>query len=171
MEPDNPWSPNWRPDETGERLRFIRAARRGALLAVLAYMPVAWLAAIRAPAAIEYALVAAAIGVPGVALLGAGLTPSTLGSRAWAAVSGLAFAVGAPVAAVTSLVIGGYVGDSFIGDSARFGGPFLRAAVTAATGVLPAVAVASVLWVLAVRRFSLPPSPPRPGPAGPDPGP
>ncbi|MGK2849781.1 MAG: hypothetical protein ACSLFN_02570 [Candidatus Limnocylindrales bacterium] len=160
MEPDNPWSPNWRPDETGERLRSIRAARRGALLAVLAYAPVAWLAASVAPAPIEAGLGAAAIGVPGVALLGAGLTPSTLGSRAWAAISGLAFAVGAPVAAVTSLVIGGFVLDSFIGDSARFGGPFLRAAVTAATSVVPAVALASLLWVVAVRRFSLP----RPGP-------
>lgn len=171
MGPDNPWSPDWRPDETGERLRMIRAARRGALLAVLAYVPVAWLAASLAPAPIEPALAAAAVGVPGVALLGAGLTPSALGSRTWAAISGLAFAVGAPVAAVTSLVIGGFVGDSFIGDSARFGGPFLRAAVTAATGVLPAVALASVLWVVAVRRFSLSPPRPRRDPTGPDPGP
>jgi len=160
MGPDNPWSPNWRPDETGERLRFIQAARRGALLAVLAYAPVAWLAASVAPAALESALVAAAVGVPGVALLGAGLTPSTLGSRVWAAISGLAFAVGAPVAAVTSLVIGGFVLDSFIGDSARFGGPFLRAAMTASTSVVPAVILASALWVIAVRRFSLPRTPP-----------
>lgn len=163
MGPDNPWSPNWRPDETGERLRLIRAARRGALLAVLAYAPVAWLAASVTPAPIEAALAAAAIGIPGVALLGAGLTPSTLGSRVWAAMSGLAFAVGAPVAAVTSLVIWGFVGDSFIGDSSRFGGPVLRAAVTAATSVLPAVALASLLWVVAVRRLSLPRKP-DPGP-------
>lgn len=160
MGPDNPWSPNWRPDETGERLRMIRAARRGALLAVMAYAPVAWLAATLVPVPSDVALAGAAIGVPGVALLGAGLTPSTLGSSLWAWISGLAFAVGAPVASVTSLVIGGFVVDSFIGESARLGGPFLRAAVSAATDVLPAVAVASVLWVLAVRRFSLP----RPGP-------
>lgn len=155
MEPDNPWSPNRRPDETGERLRFIRAARRGALLAVVAYLPVGWLAATVAPAPIDAALAAAAVGIPGVALLGAGLTPSTLDSRAWAAISGLAFAIGAPVAAVTSLVIAGFVLDSFIGNSARFGGPILRGAVLAATGVVPAVAVASALWVIAVRRFSL----------------
>lgn len=158
MGPDNPWSPNWRPDETGERLRFIRAARRGALLAVVAYAPVAWLAASVAPAPLEAALGAAAVGVPGVALLGAGLTPSALGSRAWAAIAGLAFAVGAPVAAVTSLVIGGYILDSFIGDSARFGGPFLRASVLAAGSVVPLVGAASALWVIAVRRLS-----PQPG--------
>ncbi|MEO5884191.1 MAG: hypothetical protein ABIQ58_01570 [Candidatus Limnocylindrales bacterium] len=154
MGPDDPWSANWRPDDSGERLRTIRAARRGSILAVLVYVPVALVAAAVAPATFEVAFIAATIGLPGVALLGAGLTPSTLGSRVWAVVSGLAFAVGAPVAAVTSLVIGGYVADSFIGDSTRFAGPFLRAAVTAATSVVPLVALASALWVLAVRRLN-----------------
>ena len=41
MGPNNPWSPNWRPDPTGRRLVAIRAARRGALLAGIAYIPLA----------------------------------------------------------------------------------------------------------------------------------
>ncbi len=123
------------------------------MLAVVVYLPVAPGAAAVAPAPFELAMVAAAVGVPGVALLGAGLTPSTLGSTRWAVISGVAFAIGAPVAAVTSFVIGGYVMDSFIGDSARFGGPFLRAAVNAAVGVVPLVAAGSALWVVVVRRL------------------
>ena len=160
MGPDNPWSPAWRPDESGDRLRAIRAARRGAILAVLVYLPVALAAAVVAPASFELAMVAAAVGVPGVALLGAGLTPSTLGSTRWAVISGVAFAIGTPVAAVTSLVIGGYVMDSFIGDSARFGGPFLRAGVNAAVGVVPLVVAGAALWVAVVRRLGPRPAPP-----------
>ena len=84
MGPDNPWSPAWRPDESGDRLRAIRAARRGAILAVL-------------------------------------------------------------VAAVTSLVSGG---------------PFLRAGVNAAVGVVPLVVAGAALWVAVVRRLGPRPAPP-----------
>ena len=134
MGPDDPWSPAWRPDESADRLRAIRSARRGAILAVLVYLPVALVAAAVAPARFELALVAAAVGVPGVALLGAGLTPSTLGSARWAVISGVAFAIGAPVAAVTSLVIGGYVMDSFIGTADGFSAERKRAGEQVALG-------------------------------------
>ena len=123
MGPDNPWSPAWRPDESGDRLRAIRAARRGAIVAVLVYLPVALAAAVVAPAPFDLAIVAAAVGVPG-----------------------------------------GYVMDSFIGDSARFGGPFLRAGVNAAVGVVPLVVAAAALWVAVVRRLGPRPAGPRAAP-------
>jgi hypothetical protein len=50
-------------------------------------------------------VVIAVASLPALALLGAGLTSAALGSRASAASAGLAMALGAPVAAVTSAMI------------------------------------------------------------------
>ena len=161
MGPNNPWSPNWRPDPTGRRLVAIRAARRGALLAGIAYIPLGAAALAFAEQPRELALLALAVGLPGVALLGAGLAPATLDSRIDAVVAGVAFAIGSPVAAVTSIVIGAFVISAFANGGADLAGPLLRAGVTTALGIAPLVALAAALWVLAVRRLSRP----MPGPA------
>ena len=170
MGPSNPWSPNWRPDPTGGRLVTIRVARRGAYLAAAIYLPIAVVAALLASnplAALPtefmtpIATIAVLSGVAGVALLGAGLAPAALGSRIDAVVVGVAVAIGAPVAAVASLVIWGWVTDSWMGDKADVAAPFLRAGVTAAMQVAPLVAAGAAAWVLILRRISPPlPTPP-----------
>ncbi len=160
MGPDNPWSPNWRPDPTGGRLIAIRAARRGALLAGILYLPTGAIALVMSPIAMtdEVRLLVLVIGLPAVALLGAGLAPTTIGSRIDAVVAGIALAIGAPVAAVTSIFIGAVVLDVFAPRSIDLVGPVLRGGVTAAIGVAPLVALASTTWVIAVRRLSRPPT-------------
>jgi hypothetical protein len=170
--PSNPWSPNWQPDPTGRRLLTIRAARRGAFLAGLLYVPIAIAAAATAAADPSIETMAIAIGLPGVALLGAGLAPAALGSRVDAVVVAIALAIGAPVAAMASLVIGGWVVDSWIGNSELLASPFLRAGVLAAIRVAPLVAAGAASWVLILRRISPPlpeppPSTPPPGSTGP----
>ncbi len=157
MGPDNPWSPNWRPDTSGRRLAAIRTARRGAWLAGLVYLPVGAAVLAVSDLSDRVALVALLVGLPAVALLGAGLAQSALGGRIDALVTGIAFAIGAPVAAVTSLVIGAFVIGVFVPDS-DVAGPILRGGVLAAVAVAPAVAVAAAAWVLAVRRFARPPA-------------
>lgn len=159
MGPDNPWSPNWRPDPTGGRLIAIRAARRGALLAGILYLPTGAIALVMSSIAMtdEIRLLVLVIGLPAVALLGAGLAPATIGSRIDAVVAGVALAIGAPVAAVTSILIGALVVDIFAAPNVDLVGPLLRGGVMAAVGVAPLVALASAAWVLAVRRLSRPP--------------
>ena len=161
MGPSNPWSPNWQPDPTGGRLLRIRAARRGAFLAALLYVPIGMVAATTSNSDPAIEAVAIAVGLPGVALLGAGLAPAALGSRVDAVVVALALAIGAPVAATTSLIIGGWVLDSWLGNSTLFAAPFLRAGVTAAIQVAPLVALGATAWVVILRRIS-PPLPPPP---------
>src|SRR6187200_3407894 len=145
MGPSNPWSPNWRPDPTGNRLVRIRAARRGAWLAAAIYLPIAVVAAAMAadpittlPTFFWAPLATAAVlsGVAGIALLGAGLAPAALGSRIDAVV--VAIAIGAPVAATASVVIWGWVIDSWMAaQDADLAAPFLRAGVLAALRVAP----------------------------------
>src|SRR3954453_16518832 len=89
MGPNNPWSPQWRPDPTGRRLAPITAARRGALLAAVAYIPLAAAAIATTQLPRDLALLVLVIGSPGVALLGAGLAPAARGS------SGVAVGAGA----------------------------------------------------------------------------
>lgn len=163
MGPDNPWSPNWRPDPSGGRLVAIRAARRGALLAGMVYLPLsaAVLTLQRLPVPTSLAASALLVGLPGVALLGAGLAPATLGARIDAVVTGVAFAIGAPVAAVTSIVIGAVVFSLFVKGGPDLAGSILRGGVLAALGVAPLVALGAACWVVAVRRFGRPPT--RPG--------
>jgi hypothetical protein len=64
--------------------------------------------------------------------------------------------IGAPVAAVTSLVIASFVVGTLAGDDGELAGTILRAGVTSAMGVVPLVIVAVTIWVLAVRRVSQP---------------
>ncbi len=71
--------------------------------------------------------------------------------------TGVAFAIGGPVAAVTSLVIGALVLGIFLRGGPDLAGPILRAGVSAALGVAPLVALASTVWVVAVRRLARPP--------------
>ena len=168
MGPSNPWSPNWRPDPSGGRLLAIRAARRGAFLAGVLYVPLGIAAAATYDADPSIETMVIAIGLPGVALLGAGLAPAALGSRVDAFVVGIALAIGAPVAATASLVIGGWVVDSWIGNSALLASPILRAGVSSAIHVAPLVALAAAAWVVILRRISPPlPEPPPSGSTGP----
>jgi hypothetical protein len=170
MGPSNPWSPNWRPDTTGGRLQTIRLARRGAFLAAGIYLPIAAVAAALAASPLQalatafatpFAMIAVLSGLAGVALLGAGLAPATLGSRIDAFVVGVALAIGAPVAATASFVIWGWVIDSWLGERADdLAAPFLRAGVTAAMHVAPLVAIGAAVWVILVRRLSARLSPP-----------
>jgi hypothetical protein len=151
MGPNNPWSPQWRPDPTGRRLAAIRTARRGALLAAVAYIPLAAAAIATTQLPRDLALLVLVIGSPGVALLGAGLAPAALGSRVDAVAVGVAFAVGCPVAAVTSVVIGAFVLGSFIPGEPDLAGRILLAGVRAALGIAPLVALIAAVWVFAVR--------------------
>lgn len=147
---------------------MIRAARRGAFLAGLLYVPIGIVAATTSNSDPAIETMAIAIGLPGVALLGAGLAPAAFGSRVDAVVVALALAIGAPVAATTSLVIGGWVVDSWIGNSTLFAAPFLRAGVSAAMQVAPLVALGAAAWVVILRRISSPlplPPPSTPPPA------
>jgi hypothetical protein len=159
MGPANPWSPNWRPDPTGRRLASIRAARRGALIGGVLLTIVTIVAVATAPEAEGrppiLAAIAGATALPGLALLGAGLAPATLGSRIDAVVAGLAMALGAPVAAVTSIAIAVVIlalvdGHGLAGDAL---GTVVRAGVIAGTRVAPLLAVAVAVWVIGVRRF------------------
>jgi hypothetical protein len=158
-----PWSPNWRPDPSGRRLAGIRAARRGAALAAGIFGALVLVAVLRAPEDtpslpspnVMGALAVAAFSVPGLALLGAGLTASALGSRASAATAGLAMGVGVPVAAVTSAMIGAFVltGVGFSPEQAPMtAGQILRGGVTAAVWISPLIVLGSVAWVVLVRR-------------------
>lgn len=164
-----PWSPNWRPDPTGRRLAAIRLARWGGWLSVLLFTPLVALAAGMSPdgtipvgrkGEIEQpmaALVVALFCAPGVALLGAGLAGSAVGSRSEAAISGLAMAVGVPVAAVASALIGAFVLVAFadgVGLATRALGDVVRSGVTAAVRISPLIAIAAAAWVLLLRRFA-----------------
>lgn len=152
MGPDNPWSPNWRPDPTGTRMAAIRSARRGAVLAGALFVPIGIVAALMAPVGPPMAAAVIVIGIAGVALLGAGLAPSASGSRVDAAAAGLAMAVGAPVAAVTSLVIAGLIGDLVLADGTGYAAAAIRSSVLVAVRIAPLVALGATVWVVAVRR-------------------
>ena len=121
-----PWDPNWRPDPTGRRLEAIRVARSGALAAAVIFGTLEVLATIvaipadsrLAPIAPLIGLTVALVSLPALALLGAGLTSAALGTASSAASAGLAMAIGVPVAAVTSAMIGtdGLISDTSLRD-------------------------------------------------------
>ena len=162
-----PWDPNWRPDPTGRRLEAIRAARRGALAAAVIFGTLEVLAtALAIPAGSRLAggealvaLTLALLSLPALALLGAGLTPAALGTPPTAASAGLAMGVGVPVAAVTSAMIGAFVAIGLVGaltghgDGAVVASALLQGGVIAAVRISPLIAIASVAWVLLVRRL------------------
>ena len=176
-----PWDPNWRPDPSGRRLLVIRAARWGAVASAVIFAPLVVVATVATPSAIEAfpgwqiaaGIAIALFSLPGLALLGAGLTASALGNRTSAASAGLAIGVGVPVAAVTSAMIGAFfIGElaGHPGQGSEMAGQILRAGVTAAVRISPLIALASAGWVVLVRwigraalAVSPEPEPRRPG--------
>lgn len=122
------------------------------MLAGLVYLPVAAAVALVSPLPQPVAIAALVVGLPGVALLGAGLTPAAAGSRLEATFAAVAFAIGIPVAAVASLLIGAFLVGVFAEGEIDLTAPILRAGVTAALTVAPAIAIAAALWVAVVRR-------------------
>ena len=102
-------------------------------------------------------LLAGLAGLAGVGLLGAGLAPAALGSRIDGVVVGLALALGVPVAAVTSALIGTWVvGSALDGfdEGGRLAGQVLRSGVSGAVSLSPLIALASAAWVVVVRRWA-----------------
>jgi hypothetical protein len=166
MGPANPWSPDWRPDPTGRRLAAIRAARWGALLAAVLLWPLTLLATLSTPGLndqpVARAVLVAALSWPGLALLGAGLAPAAVGSRVDALVAGVALAIGTPVAAVTSMIIGAVIVLVLSGAHGQAGeaaGMAIRLGVQGAVRVAPLLAISSAIWVLLVRRLAASPAP------------
>ncbi len=140
------------------------AARRGAFAAAAIFGSLVAIAAIITPPLTssvpqldpEAGAMVALISLPGLALLGAGLTSAALGSRSSAASAGLAIGIGSPVAAVTSAMIGAFIVVGLFSGASRGGdmaGTLLRAGVTAAVRISPLIAVGSAGWVILVRRF------------------
>lgn len=158
----SPWDPQWRPDPTGRRLAIIRASRRGAIIAAIIFGPVVWLAvAVTSPEGIGNSVAggvfACLMSLPGLALLGAALTPAAIGSRTSAATAGLAMGVGVPMAAVASAMIAVWVVVAFLSGVDRAGqlaGMVLRDGVSAAARIAPIVAAAAFVWVVLVRRLA-----------------
>ena len=160
-----PWDPNWRPDPTGRRLAGMRAARRGALASAVIFGSLVVVAAVVTPPFMSTVPrldvlaggLIALFSMPGLALLGAGLTSAALGSRSSAASAGLAIGIGSPVAAVTSAMIGAFILVGLAAGASRGGdvaGTLLRAGVTAAVRISPLIALGSVAWVALVRRVA-----------------
>ncbi len=163
-----PLGPNWRPDTTGHRLARIRIAKHGALLAPILFAPVGLLATSFIPtvqpvgAPVGAAVIAGLAALAGIGLLGAGLAPAALGSRLDAVAVEVALAIGAPVAAVTSALIGSFLSGSVLGgfdEGGTLAGRMLRAGVTDATRTAPLVILAATVWVLIVRRWGIPRKP------------
>ena len=155
----DPRSPTWRPDPTRRRLATIRLARRGALLASVLFAPVgavgmAILPPIDPLVTPQASALAGLAALAGVALLGAGLAPAAVGSRIDGVAVGAALALGVPVAAVTSALIGTFIiGSALQGlDQGGFlAGEVLRGGVGGAVRLSPLIAVASAAWVVVVR--------------------
>ena len=164
-----PTDPNWRPDPTGRRLAMIRAVRRGSLLAGLLFGIVVGVAVSIAPpeglgAPSGAGVWVVVMALPGLALLGASLTPAALGSRGSAASAGLAIGLGAPLFAVVSAMFGTFLATSLVvaiygaagtdplGQGAEMAGVVLRDGVFAAVRVSPLIVAASIAWVVLVRR-------------------
>ncbi|MBA3234813.1 MAG: hypothetical protein H0T59_02320 [Chloroflexi bacterium] len=159
-----PWDPNWRPDPTGQRLIAIRASRRGAITSAVLFGGLEFVSVMAAPPPIAavprdellVALVITLFSIPALALLGAALTSAALGSRASAASAGLAIGVGVPVAAVASVMIGGFIVGGIAGGFERgadVAGDVLTTGVTAAVRISPLIAIAATGWAIVVRRL------------------
>jgi len=141
----------------------MRAARRGAIASAVIFGSLVIVAAVVAGPFMSTVPrldvlaggMIALLSLPGLALLGAGLTSAALGSRSSAASAGLAIGVGSPVAAVTSAMIGAFIVVGLVAGAGRGGdvaGTLLRAGVTAAVGIAPLIVLGSVAWVALVRR-------------------
>ena len=101
----------------------------------------------------------ACLSLPGLALLGAGLTSAVRSTTGSAISAGVAIGVGVPVAAVTSAIIGVFVTGSLIGgleSGTDLGGMILRLGVTAAERIWPLIVLGATGWVVLVRRLTRP---------------
>jgi hypothetical protein len=161
MGPANPWSPNWRPDPTGRRLTAIRSSRRGAFWAGLLLWPLVLVGVVTTPIPDEYVIdgrtliFVAALSWPGLALLGAALAPSAIGSRTDAIATAIAMGIGAPIAAVTSTLIAVAIIALVSSTGAQTGaalGLTIRLGVLGAMRWAPLVAIAVTAWLYVVRR-------------------
>jgi hypothetical protein len=93
-------------------------------------------------------------------LLGAGLAPAAVGSRIDAVVAGVALAIGAPIAAITSTLISVAIVVGLLSQDLGLGvgdalGTTIRLGVLGAVRLAPLVATAVVIWVFAVRQLEL----------------
>lgn len=96
----------------------------------------------------------AAMALPALALLGAGLAPTAVGSRVDAAVVGVALAIGAPVAAALSTAIAVFVvlaASEFDEVAGPAVGQVIKLGVASAARVTPLLVAVAVLWVIAIR--------------------
>lgn len=106
------------------------------------------------PLAVPIAI--AVMAIPALALLGAVLAPTAVGSRVDAVVVGVALAIGAPVAAALSTGIAVFVVlatsdlDEFAGSAL---GEVIRMGVGSAVRVSPLLALVAVIWVIAIRAL------------------
>lgn len=98
----------------------------------------------------------AVMAIPALALLGAGLAPTAVGSKVDAVVVGVALAIGAPVAAALSTGIAVFVVLALSEYTELTGtavGEVVRMGVASALRVAPVLAVAAVVWVITIRRL------------------
>ena len=160
MGPANPWSPNWRPDPTGRRLIAIRSSRRGAFWAGLLLWPLVLLAVLTTPVPGDQSvdarvlILVAAFSWPGLALLGAGLAPTAIGTKTDAFVAAVALGIGAPIAAITSALIAVaiiYVVSTTGATTGAALGMTIRLGVLGAMRFAPLVAIAVAAWLAVVR--------------------
>lgn len=162
-----PWDPNWRPDPTGRRLEAMHAARRGALVSAIIFGALvivavgAGLAALGTSPGLDVGvgMLVACLSLPGLALLGAGLTSAARSTTGSAISAGVAIGVGVPVAAVTSAIIGVFVAGSLIGGfekGTELAGMVLRQGVLAAERIWPLIVLGAAGWVVLVRRLTRP---------------
>ena len=97
----------------------------------------------------------AALSWPGLALLGAGLAPTAIGSRTDAVVAAVALGIGAPIAAITSMLIGVAI-IAAVSTTGAFTGTALgltiRLGVLGALRWAPLVAIAVAIWLYLIRR-------------------
>jgi len=136
-------------------------ARRGGLLAAVLFAPVgavgmAVLPPIDPLGTPMASVLAGLAGLAGVGLLGAGLAPAALGSRIDGIAVAIALGFGVPVAAVTSALIGTFIAGSALhgfDEGGRLAGQVLRGGVSGAVRLSPLIALASVVWVVVVRRW------------------
>jgi hypothetical protein len=145
----------------------MRAARHGALLAAVIFGFLVGVASVVGLSTdgpmlgldLMVGAIVAAFSLPGVALLGAGLTSAARGTRGSAVSAGLAIGVGVPVAAVTSAIIGVFVVVAFadgVGSATAAVGVVIRQGVTAAERIWPLIVLGAGAWVVLVRRLTRP---------------
>ena len=145
----------------------MRAARRGAFIAAVIFGGMVIVAVVvglstvgRMPGLdVFVGLFVAGFSVPGLALLGAGLTSAARGTPGSAISAGLAIGVGVPVAAVTSAMIGIFVVAGLfggLGEGASAAGVVLQQGVMAAERIWPLIVLGATAWVVLVRRLTRP---------------